>query len=160
MHSLSGTCVHIERTRAAQVAQAKAYADKMVDDGRLHASPNRPEFRQDSVMWVSARCAHAVPSNSAMRGDACGAHTLGQWRTAHPDTEPAYACAIILCSLPETDQGAEEEVKVEQGAAFAKCVELLRGLGHELDTSRVYMRSQHHQVPLDLSGRRQARLRA
>ena len=63
------TCMHRERTRANQVAQAKAFASRMVDEGRLHASPNRAEFRQDSVMWVSARCTrtYALVYNACVR---------------------------------------------------------------------------------------------
>ena len=38
----------------------------------------------------------------------------------------------------------------EGAEAFEGCIELLRGLGMEMDESSVYARSQEHQVPLQL----------
>ena len=119
------TCMHRERTRANQVAQAKAFASRMVDEGRLHASPNRAEFRQDSVMWVSARCTRTYPQRLRARASPfCRRVCAPQ---AWTQSMPTYAPSSMR-RPPEADKGAEEAVKLEEEAAVEKCVGLLRGL--------------------------------
>jgi len=38
--------------KQTKVAQARAYANSLVDSGKLHAAPNRREFRQEFSFFV------------------------------------------------------------------------------------------------------------
>ena len=91
-----------------QIALARAHAHGLVDSGHLEPPANRSDYRQDTVMWVPGG-GGGQEGAAAARGDE---------------------------GRGEDGNKASRATRDKQRGAFQGCIQMLRGIGVELDESR------------------------
>ena len=92
-----------------QITLARAHAHELVDSGQLEPPANRSDYRQDTVIWIPGG-GGGQEGPAAARGD--------EGREGEDGKEASRATR-------ETQRGA-----------FQGCIQMLRGIGVELDESR------------------------
>ena len=92
-----------------QIALARAHAHELVDSGQLEPPANRSDYRQDTVMWIPGG-GGGQEGAAAARGD--------EGREG------------------EDGNKASRATRDAQRGAFQGCIQMLRGIGVELDESR------------------------